>query len=931
MDPEDSSSDVSIGGSDSYITGNPAEPAPPGPPRHMLESVDAIHARLSELSHVEDSNIRKQRSLADKRRRKDDRTRQGREAQDHKIRAIYDAREKHDARLNRRRTAEDARFRAVEEQIEEEENNLRRRLKRLKRGLPLDESPHQAGRSMSTASMSPPGPSFSTVPPPPKRHQKGPPSHNDGAHPSPQGTALPPPPPNSSSAPSYSFYQGSQKPYSVPYHPPTNYSTVPPPPGPASGGPPASLSSHPSNDRSPYAPNGRPASPAPMPPTLGSTPQHEPSPASRQPSSSYDTRPPPPTVSGFASINPPTHSGFAAVNARSAATPPSAYSSVSRPIMDTHTPNAAFPDAQNEPARHDSNGNGSNSAGSTPVGGAGGKRTPSTTHPYQMSEAFANRHHHCERVDGLNRGIWTYYGPHLGTADHPTGPPVEMYLRCNHDNCRRIDWRTVHGLQCHIVKNHEQPKGTIGSLEKALDRYGVPITEVEEYEREHGEGTGGTMADPKNMKIKNKLREGARKSAPGPAPGSWGLEPTARPAGYKPSPGPEGGVGKMTVEKDMGDFVSRRSTGYVEDVNSYPNTTDSARKEHPSSEPRSRFEAVRGDWHSSTPTRPPTVNAPPTDANKQLQGDAVMQDRDSPAPPRPEPAPQMRQWTTTNSSFRAYAPPGTLPKPEARLGSNVPPSGYSAVHQITSPVLSNLSQPPSQPPMANSNRSANNVRPEEQIRIDAGSAQQSEDCPSTREIAEDVKMTGVSGEVAAPSQSDQSQKDNVEETKNTNVKGSEVAVNHDEKPASEETMNAMDVDLKKDPEALPKQAQETTEHEFKEPPTPVEGPARGTRSALQSPIVANKPLNAPGSAKRSSRRASAARRPSRDGSADGHVEHAAPSTADGSTKGTDDGEGNIDGESITVAAMKRQKDEEPKTPPRRGAGGRFMRRRNAWA
>jgi hypothetical protein len=77
-----------------------------------------------------------------------------------------------------------------------------------------------------------------------------------------------------------------------------------------------------------------------------------------------------------------------------------------------------------------------------------------------------------------------------------------MYLRCSHENCLRIDWRTVHGLQCHIVKNHEQPKGTIGSLEKALDKYGVPVSEIEEYERVHGPGSGGTMADPKNTKPK---------------------------------------------------------------------------------------------------------------------------------------------------------------------------------------------------------------------------------------------------------------------------------------------------------------------------------------------------------------------------------------------------------------------------------------------
>jgi hypothetical protein len=127
---------------------------------------------------------------------------------------------------------------------------------------------------------------------------------------------------------------------------------------------------------------------------------------------------------------------------------------------------------------------------------ATGKRTPSATHPYTLSESFYNRYHKCERVDALNRGIWTSYGPG-GTADNPTGPKVEMYLRCSHENCLRMDWRTVHGLQCHIVKNHEQPKGTIGSLEKALDRYGVPVSDIYEYERIDGPGSGGTMKNTK--------------------------------------------------------------------------------------------------------------------------------------------------------------------------------------------------------------------------------------------------------------------------------------------------------------------------------------------------------------------------------------------------------------------------------------------------
>ena len=99
----------------------------------------------------------------------------------------------------------------------------------------------------------------------------------------------------------------------------------------------------------------------------------------------------------------------------------------------------------------------------------------------------------------------------MGSQEVPTGPAVEMYLRCNHDDCKRIDWRTVHGLQCHIVKNHGQPKGTIGSLEKALAIYGVPLNEVAEFEKNHGLGSAGQMADPKNQKIKIKTREAMQK------------------------------------------------------------------------------------------------------------------------------------------------------------------------------------------------------------------------------------------------------------------------------------------------------------------------------------------------------------------------------------------------------------------------------------
>lgn len=202
--------------------------------------------------------------------------------------------------------------------------------------------------------------------------------------------------------------------------------------------------------------------------------------------------------SGFAAVNQPPHSGFAAVNARHAETPPSMNAQLMREPLHKQS-STPVDETPVRPGLGDEKG----SSGS---GSAANKRTPSTTHPYQMSEAFANRHHHCERTDTINRGIWTWYG-HGGTQDRPTAPPTEMYLKCNHDNCGRIDWRTVHGLQCHIVKNHEQPKGTIGSLEKALAAYGVPVREIEEIEKRDGLGTGGTMADPKNVKVRAKIRD----------------------------------------------------------------------------------------------------------------------------------------------------------------------------------------------------------------------------------------------------------------------------------------------------------------------------------------------------------------------------------------------------------------------------------------
>lgn len=371
----------------------------------------------------------------------------------------------------------------------------------MKRGLPIDDSNVPRRHASTTSiSISPQSTPYSTIPPPAKRHQT--------SHP---GQAETPPtrppdmhqyPPQPVDRPPYGYY-----PSPIPQH-------APPPPGPYQTAP---TYQAPVQDQSPPMPyHQRPPEQSPYGPNGHGTPPHLPLPTSaenralslqqqRQFSSHYDTRPPPAAQpsSGFAAINQPSsNSGFAAVNARTTAPSPS-----SEPLVASeHKHSRGTNQTPSRPSMDEDD--------RTPSGNGSSKRTPSTTHPYQMSEAFANRHHHCEKTDGLNRGIWTWYGP--GGKDHPTEPPTEMYLRCNHDGCRRIDWRTVHGLQCHIVKNHEIPKGTIGSLEKALAAYGVPVKDVEAFEEINGHGSGGTMADPKNNKLRTR-RTAAERRAMTPA------------------------------------------------------------------------------------------------------------------------------------------------------------------------------------------------------------------------------------------------------------------------------------------------------------------------------------------------------------------------------------------------------------------------------
>ncbi|KAI1613204.1 hypothetical protein EDD37DRAFT_607851 [Exophiala viscosa] len=622
MDPESSDSDVSAAGLDSSSFASPITtpiPLPPPPSKHALESPEAIEARLNELARVEAHNIKKYDLLKAKRVRKDEKIRRRREAQDKKWAAILQARERRDARIESRRRRENAVFsQFFDRDFDEEDDNLRRRLKRLKRGLPAEESPKPASQTIpstrpSTA-MSPTGPSLSTIPPPAKRHQVGPPGQSQTeSRPSTQSSlsgqnSSSQPPKSSLPAPPYSFYRDPGA-FSRPYQHGPSPSAHGPSPSPTAA---TNGLSQSGPERPPLGINT--VSPRPYSSTPSATTPPTTNPA-RQTSSSYDTRPPPTTSSGFASVNPPSGSGFATINPRSTATPPSSHVAISRPTeLDPNETPASQIASQGLDSRFQQYGNAPNSA--SPAGSSTSKRTPSTTHPYQMSEAFANRHHHCERVDSLNRGIWTSYGLG-GTQENPTAQAVEMYLRCNHDDCRRIDWRTVHGLQCHIVKNHVQPKGTIGSLDKALERYGVPVKEVEDYEREHGRGSGGTMADPKNHKIKVKTKE-ALETKPfvkTNTPGAY--DPEARPAGYRPSP-----TESPTISEPVPKSLSASTNGAPADEKKVPPPQPPPQPQRSPINPNP-FSAIRSNWlgpgFRTEPPRTEPVRKEPEP--KKLQGD----------------------------------------------------------------------------------------------------------------------------------------------------------------------------------------------------------------------------------------------------------------------------------------------------------------------
>ncbi|EXJ83104.1 hypothetical protein A1O1_06722 [Capronia coronata CBS 617.96] len=851
MDPESSDSDVSVGGGDEYRFASPLTapiPLPPPPSKHALESSDAVQGRLDELQRVEEHNIKKYELLKSKRARKDDKIRRKRELQDKKWAAILEARQRRDGRIEARRKREDAAFsQFFDQELEEEENSLRRRLKRLKRGLPPEESPKPGAANISSTSMSPLASTLSTLPPPPKRHQVGPPGQADSANPaqsrpSPQSN-LAAPSKTSFSASPYSFFRDSSSAYPRPFHHTSPYSTTPNTTSSTTHTNALANPSQPSTERSHLSHLGRPGSPlsrpgltasfrSPATPVTPATPANAP----RQTSSNYDTRPPPTTSTAFAPINTLSTSGFATINPRTTSTSPLPNVGLPRPSTTTDvnkTPSHQILSGGVDSTRFHSYA--APSSVSTPSTGGPNKRTPSTTHPYQMSEAFANRHHHCERVDSLNRGIWTSYGVG-GSKDNPTGPPVEMYLRCNHDGCSRIDWRTVHGLQCHIVKNHVQPKGTIGSLDKALEKYGVPVKEVEDYERIHGRGSAGTMADPKNHKIKIKTQEAS--GSPGytgdRAPGSYVIDPETRPAGYRPS-------STSTVSSPPATEEVRKSPKTATQIGSQKDGTAAdavARKaEAPLAQtaPTPSFSAA--SWLSSYMS-PRKMDFEP----KKLQGDFGMGETQG----KDEPATARAVAGALNGQPQAAQPPVSKTEP--------PRAGFLGISTMETPnkAATNGSKPPSRtasPPAAAAVTSFSTEPVAEAVETEPGHEKSEaadnttipmqEDAQPSQSKDEDVHMTGTGEDNGESEKGDKvnhaTTSEKNEDPKSEEKTGLEGAAQGEDSSDHSETI-VVDGDAGEDTGMK------------KKPP--------------QSPSMTAKTLSAitPTSAKRPSRRSSAARR-----------------------------------------------------------------------
>lgn len=318
-----------------------------------------------------------------------------------------------------------------------------------------------------------------------------------------------------------------------------------------------------------------------------------------------------------------------------------------------------------------------------------------------------------------------------GSKDHPTAPPTEMYLVCNHDGCRRIDWRTVHGLQCHIVKNHEQPKGTIGSLEKALAAYGVPVREIENHEREHGPGTGGTMADPKNSKVRTRAkdvverRDPSERDTPVSGPGPYQLQKL--PSYDSDSPHLRHAPATSGSRKR-----SHSSDEHVADSGSENTLVDA----HKQPQPRavSGFPAVNSAWASShvTPSKPP--QAPHWQTGQAMRPEKPISPPGGQVPPGAGTPPSF--WPSWQGRNGPNAPLPVTTRPEATgiLTGLAPDSGINVVQP---PKVSQQKMTPSRETQAN----RDGIQKEE--------AQQGSEtgAPTLRESEQDMRMSEAKADI----------------------------------------------------------------------------------------------------------------------------------------------------------------------------------------
>ncbi|ERF69034.1 hypothetical protein EPUS_08384 [Endocarpon pusillum Z07020] len=425
---------VKVRQSDSDVSASSCNTSTPDT-KHALQSniLSAIKQRLAELDAADDILVTGKKKLNAER-------------------------ELEDASIRKRREREDAEYQQKEEAHDHEEDELRRKLKNLKRGLPVDEKMTE-NHHASTVSES--------MYPPAKKHQPNPapmPALNPPSRPN---AMQPLQPTQQDKQPKPSYYgwnaYGPGETYAPQNqaHPPQHNQLQP----------------------SPLPNGGQPSfNPPAPPPEYGPSPKqttplsHAQSPRQQAPTPAPPPPPPPPL--GSPSVNPPPRQ------------------TIRTPIQPASQPRRGHQSSAKAQALA-LEAVGSHPPVNSPTASTStlsGKPKAFITHSYSRSETFANRYHYCERTDELDRGIWTYFGPG-GTKEAPTVAGKEMYLRCNHDDCMRIDWKTVQGLKSHIVKHHGIPRGTIDSLELALEKYGVPVQDIEDHEKKHGLGFAGTMAE----------------------------------------------------------------------------------------------------------------------------------------------------------------------------------------------------------------------------------------------------------------------------------------------------------------------------------------------------------------------------------------------------------------------------------------------------